>query len=487
MYDLFIVGNVSRDIVEYNNKIYQVNGGGCYYNLLSFCQFNKMRYSVGCYSNVAVNYDSDEIQNLNVNEKDFEKPTVFDYVNGNHFINEIKMDKHVSTNHLHLSLRKGIDFETVLSNVEFSSISVDVDINSLTEIVENLLLFDFEIDVLFCNFAEYSKIKDYNLKVKKTIITNEDKPILVIDNNGICNAFILPKVETKGFYLGAGDSFVGGYLFGYLSGKDETEMIQHGFISSIWCLNKVELTSDSGGVNTTSWVKNYKIKKIPDIIVVIGPSCAGKSTFISKLNSMILYDVSDDYSALKEKFLIDNHEHDVQKLQYFNNDYNNYGICSKQDINGGYVIINPDLWDIIIDKMLNIEAFSSLIFECSRGKDKAYIESRNISLDHVYDYLFRTINIKKEFDSEVLVINIVASHTNRIARNEKRRKNGGHFVSKRTMDEIYKYYPLFNEGIVKEIKNSLKLNKFHFMTISNDNSQNLEYTDVLESLYNNIK
>ena len=78
-----------------------------------------------------------------------------------------------STKHLHLSLRKGIDFETVLSNVEFSSISVDVDINSLTEIVENLLLFDFEIDVLFCNFAEYSKIKDYNLKVKKTIITND--------------------------------------------------------------------------------------------------------------------------------------------------------------------------------------------------------------------------------------------------------------------------------------------------------------------------
>ncbi|HSQ97258.1 MAG TPA: hypothetical protein VLL98_00895 [Rickettsiales bacterium] len=189
--------------------------------------------------------------------------------------------------------------------------------------------------------------------------------------------------------------------------------------------------------------------KLPRIIIVIGTSCSGKSSFIESIQKykknyyQVLDDVKPLYKIFSADKLLNSNKYDEFKEYLFANNLNQYYSCNKNysiKDGDGYKIINPKLWNIVLD-IINDEILinKNYIIEFSRGDDKIYNKFYKISKREIYlNSLKILLKNKLSNNNDILIINIKSHLNTRIKRNYIRYNNNGHFVSEQTMNTIYK-------------------------------------------------
>lgn len=218
--------------------------------------------------------------------------------------------------------------------------------------------------------------------------------------------------------------------------------------------------------------ETMKWHPLPRMIIVLGPSGAGKTSFISQLKKCYgIYNVIDDLNPLQEIFHIDNLIYLVNKsrnpktrskllhkyknldreLRYTHKIWRGYikeiktnrTVKPKYSIpnrSGGYKIINPSVWDEILKLVISdLNPNQKYVLEFSRGKDEDYITAKQISETQVYKYSMKLIRsfLPSSFEKSTLIIHITASYKIRDRRNERRRLKSTHYVSRETMERIY--------------------------------------------------
>lgn len=454
MIDLCYVGNSSNDKIIINNEVYNTLGGSCIYSSLSSRTSFDGRIAIIS----KVNKDT----NLLLKEKQIEfYGTIVDRmtefmideskstcVSQFYSTEEIKLEEKIDVNHLHISLRKGVDIKNILENdlLSYKHLSIDVMIHSVLDFIPIIEKYASKIEILFCNISEYNIIKKHIKDIPLVIVTNEAKPVLAITPTNTISYNVPCRNNIKST-TGAGDSFTGGFLSKYLINQDIDESVSQGIYNSGKSIENVgPLSYKYLCVNEI--IKSYKL---PNNMIVIGNSCAGKTTFIEYYKN--LYDIYlgiDDLEPLIETFMLDDllYQNKIEKfkkiknkLKYANgiweeyndniNSINHYTKPAK--IGDGHDIIRPILWDYIIKySVINSEKHN--IIQFSRGCDKLY------DLEFSENAYFRSIKgfiNKLQNNDNCIIINLVSDLEIRKDRNRIRFENGGHYVSDETMNNVY--------------------------------------------------
>lgn len=477
MLDLIYVGNISEDNIISSEKgeLHKCLGGSpIYSSYASKCVSNNLR--IGIIGNACIKYKNKlETNGIKFLGNVVETNTEF-YINEvtnecfgrNYNMVSYESSKKIETQHLHVSFRKGINIEQILNNqmISYNTLSIDVMIHSVKEMIPIIVKYLEKINIIFCNMDEYRIIKEYLNNKIKIVITNNSKPILFMENG---KAFIqeIEKVDNIVSVTGAGDSFIGGFLGEFVMSKNLKNAIQKGVTTSrqsilgygplIEC--KVDIENNGNA-----------IKEIPKKIVVIGNSCAGKSTFVKYYKELFdIYEEIDDIEPLKEIFKLDDMvrenisnlytiEKDVKYcfdiVEEYKRDISNINFYTKKAIDGdGHIILRPILWDKILKYSLNKCEYDNLIIQFARGRDENYEKEYN---QNVYLKNLLAIDEKICLDSNTIIINLQADLEKRIIRNEERRLNGGHYVEENTMKQIY----------AKDIFEFLTDNEFSFLFLN---------------------
>ena len=189
----------------------------------------------------------------------------------------------------------------------------------------------------------------------------------------------------------------------------------------------------------------------PNLIFIIGPSCSGKSSMSQAICSLYPeYSVLDDTIPLYKIFAADNllHQNKLQDFWKFVKEssidmyYDQDAPCfySHPNNQGGYLIDNPIVWNIvltILGKQINSDY---TVIEFSRGNDPKYNQFFDINDRDVYPVSFNYLcqTVPSSLLKNSLIIDINAPLEIRKERNLNRYKNGGHFVSEKTMNTVYK-------------------------------------------------
>ena len=84
-------------------------------------------------------------------------------------------------------------------------------IHSIEDMIPYIVKYKDKIKYLFCNMKEYASIKEQVKSIPYKIITNEDKPIVVITPTENLS-FPVQKKSKIISSTGAGDTFIGGFL-----------------------------------------------------------------------------------------------------------------------------------------------------------------------------------------------------------------------------------------------------------------------------------
>lgn len=235
MIDLCYAGNSSNDKIVVNNGIYNTLGGSCIYS--SFSSRTSFDGKIAIISKV----DSDT--NLLLKEKQIEfygtivdRMTEFIIDESNsacesQFYNTdvIKLETKIDIDHLHISLRKGVDIQNILKNelLNYNHLSVDVMIHSVVDFIPIIEKYASKIEILFCNINEYNIIKKYVKDIPLVIVTNENKPVFAITPTNTISYNVMNNYNIKST-TGAGDSFIGGFLSKYIINQDIDESISQG-------------------------------------------------------------------------------------------------------------------------------------------------------------------------------------------------------------------------------------------------------------------
>lgn len=505
--EIVFVGNISKDTIKNNyNNIKTVFGGSALYSSLA-CKFCNDKLNIG----VLGKTNEDLINVIEKNNISFlgEKVDICTEFNideekdscyGKNY-KKISTSKKINTEHLHISFRKGVDIEEVLNNenIKYNTLSVDVMIYSVNEIKEKLFRYAKKINIFFCKLEEYVIIKDYVKDIKIKIITNGPNPIIIINNEKV-KVLKVKGVKKPKSTTGAGDSFIGGFLSEWVKSKNvENATIVGRDIS------KISL-KDFGPVNLR---KNNKTLKddnkfyfLPKNIIIIGNSCAGKSTIVNEWNKYFnIYKNIDDIIPLKEVFDLDDEVRENEKILFekgykknikyikkilnqYKKDYPNIKFNTIKNLNGkGHDIINPKLWDEIL-KFSIVEDFDVTgenIIQLARGKDENYEKmfNKNGYINPI-NYILESSSNKEDN----LIIYIYSDFKNRIYRNIKREEKGEHFVSETTMENVYK-----EEYFKNLVKNQVYVYneiKTPFIIINNKEVNELEIEKAMKKIINKI-
>lgn len=454
MIDLCYVGNSSNDKIIRNNEIYNILGGSSIYSSFSS--------RTSCNDRIAIISKVDSDTRLLLKEKQIEfYGTIVDRMTEfiideskssceSQFYNTdiIKLETRIDVNHLHVSLRKGVNIEDVLENglLNYNHLSIDVMIHSVEDFIPIIEKYASKIEILFCNINEYNIIKKYVDDIPLAIVTNENKPVLTITPTNTTSYNVINNKNIKST-TGAGDSFIGGFLSKYIINQDIYESVSQGIYNASKSIENIgPLLSTQSCIDSIT-----KSTLLPNNIIVIGNSCAGKTTFIDYFkNYYNIYLDIDDLDPLLETFMLDdllykNRIDEFRKmknqLKYINNIWeeyndninsiNHYTKPAKQG--DGHDIIRPILWDYII-QMAVVNSELHNIIQFSRGKDELY-ESQ-FSQNAYFRSIESFINNLKN-SNNCIIVNLVSNLETRKSRNRIRFENGGHYVSDDTMDKVY--------------------------------------------------
>lgn len=204
----------------------------------------------------------------------------------------------------------------------------------------------------------------------------------------------------------------------------------------------------------------------PNLIFLIGPSCSGKSSMSQMICSLHPeYSVLDDAVPLYKIFNADELLHQ-NKLHHFWEFAKENGIDTYYDSEdpyfyshpnpkGGYLIDNPIVWNIVLTILGKQISSEYTIIEFSRGSDPKYNKFFDINDQDVYPISFNYLcqNISSSLLKQSLIINIDAPLEIRKKRNVNRAKNGGHLVSEKTMNSVYKNDVFYSQDNFINIKN----------------------------------
>ena len=308
MIDICFVGNSSIDFIKQSGKSKRLFGGSALYSSLSCrCSSNK---NIAIISNV--NHDIKnllESKNIKLYGNVYDKITSFkidEKLNTCDFINKvnnnIRLNNSICIDYLHISFRKGVDVDYILNNknIKYRHLSIDVMSHSVKEFIPMIKKYIDRINIIFCNNDEYQVIKEYINDVSMIVITNQDRPVLVIqkDRNDCYN---VPQNIAPISTTGAGDTFIGGFLAIYSENKKVDEAVAEGIKNASYSITRygpIDIDNDFNFKN-----KSYEI---PKNIIVIGNSCSGKTTFIDYFKKHFnIYTDIDDLKPLLEMFMID--------------------------------------------------------------------------------------------------------------------------------------------------------------------------------------
>lgn len=502
MIDICFVGNSSVDHIVTKEGKYEVYGGSAIYSA----------YSCRCVSNCKISL----ISNFNKILKDELEKNDISIISNNSPLVEFEIDETkgscnfhkfynmdyfetgaLNINHLHISFRKGVNVDKILNNpkVKYKTLSMDVMIHSIDEYIPLITKYLNKIDILFCNMSEYSILKDTVKKIPIKIITNEDKPVIVIkENENII--FEVPKNKKIVSTTGAGDSFIGGFLANYIKDKNISSSVVQGISNSFHSIQKV------GPLKPDNHILKMKIKeiKLPNNIIVVGNSCAGKTTFIKYLKKYYnIYADIDDLSSLLEVFLMDDISisRDIEEFkkiepkitlmkevydEYLLN-FDNINHYSKPSISGnGHDIIRPILWDLILENaVLNLRQENNVI-QFSRGIDAKYEGS--FGKDVYKRSIERILNVLPN-SANTIIINMTSDLEIRKKRNMERHANGGHFVSEETMENVYGQDIFIYENVTDNY-GYIKINDISFPVFTIENNKLFKSIELEEFLLYNL-
>ena len=454
MIDLCYVGNSSKDKIIINGETFDELGGSCIYSSFS------SRSSYG--GSIAIISKIDNDTQLLLKKKRIESYGTVVNKMPKFLIDEskatcesrfyntdaIKLKSKINVNYLHISLRRGVDVDAFIENklLNYNHLSVDVMIHSVVDFIPMIEKYASKIEILFCNINEYNIIRKYIRDIPLVIVTNENKPVFVITPFKTISYDVIKNENVKST-TGAGDSFIGGFLSKYIINQNIDESVSQGIYNSSKSIEKigplVSVQPSTDGI--------VKLKLLPNNIIVIGNSCAGKTTFIDYfMKNYGIYSVIDDLDPLLETFMlddllyqnrIDEFKRIQNKLKYINNIWeeyndnldaiNHYTMPTKQG--SGHDIIRPILWDYII-QMATKNSERHNIIQFSRGRDELY-ESQ--FLENAYSRSIEGFINNLENNNNSIIINLVSDLETRKNRNIIRFKNGGHYVSDDTMDKVY--------------------------------------------------
>ena len=454
MIDICYVGNSSNDIILVNNEMYRTLGGSSIYS--SFSSRTSFDGKIAIISKV----DNNTYSLLKERQIDFfgtivDKMTEFIIDESkstckSKFYNTdlINLERKIDVNHLHVSFRKGVDIESILENklLNYNHLSVDVMIHSVEDFIPILKKYASKIEILFCNIKEYNLLKEYIKDTPLVIVTNESKPVIAITPSNTTSYNVVDNKNIKST-TGAGDTFIGGFLSKYIINKDIDEAITQGIYNSNKSIETI------GPLLSKLLFVDKIIEPIllPNNIIVIGNSCAGKTTFIEYFKKYYnIYLDIDDLEPLLETFMLDDllHQNKIEefkkikeKLKYvckiweeYNNNIDLINHYTKSANQGsGHDIIRPILWDYII-QMAVVNSKTHNIIQFSRGKDDLYESEFS---ENSYFRSIKSFIDSLEHNDNCIIINLVSSLEIRKQRNKIRFENGGHYVSDDTMDNVY--------------------------------------------------
>ena len=506
MIDICFVGNSSIDYIMTTKGQYKTYGGSAIYSSLS-CRVSSNK-NIAIISNankelndLLKNHDIINLGNVNDDITIFKLNENDGSCEGLHYYNKPFMfSKTININHLHISFRKGVDIDSILDNpnLKFQTLSIDVMIYSVEDMLPYIVKYQDKIKLLFCNMKEYDLIKNYINKIPYKIITSEDKPVVVITpNENLC--FQIQSKDNVISSTGAGDTFIGGFFSQYIDGKSINESVSCGIRNSSISLEKIgALTDIDKNINSSNLINP---KHLPNNIIVIGNSCAGKTTFINYLKKYYdIYTDVDDLEPLLETFMLDDESLVLSKKQFtrlkdklkfmktvyneYIENYDNINHYTQKAVNGnGHDIIRPILWDMILEKAVSVLHTENNIIQFSRGKDELYEHEfgKDVykrSIDSILDYL--------PLKENTVIVNLISPLTVRKERNAIRYENGGHFVSEDTMDTVYDkdYFSYI------ETANSIgyiEVNKQKYPVITIRNDKTLSPIELNSFLYYNLE
>ena len=216
------------------------------------------------------------------------------------------------------------------------------------------------------------------------IVTNENKPIFVITPANTISYNIMNNYNIKST-TGAGDSFIGGFLSKYIINQDIDESISQGTYNASKSIENIgPLLSIESCIDKTT-----KSTLLPNNIIVIGNSCAGKTTFTDYFKKYYnIYSDIDDLEPLLEAFMLDDllYQNKIEEfkkikneIKYVNKIWEEYNdninsinhYTKPANLGNGHDIIRPILWDYII-QMAIVNPETHNIIQFSRGKDELY-------------------------------------------------------------------------------------------------------------------
>ena len=455
MIDVCFVGNSSIDLISSSNVSKRVYGGSAIYSAFACRSLSNKK--IGIISNVNTDLkkelDSRNIMLFGNILKDINSFEINEDFGTCVFLNEIDtsidFNQIIEVDYLHVSFRKGVDVDNIINNskIKFNHLSIDVMIHSVDSYIEVIKKYIEKIELIFCNSEEYKVLKEKIISLPKVIVTNEDKSVIVVEKNKNIS-YNVPQNVIVTSSTGAGDTFIGGFLSEYSSGQNIDKSVSKGISIASYSV------TNFGPIDKVFKV-NYIANKIelPKNIIVIGNSCAGKTTFVNYFKSLYsIYTDIDDLAPLSEMFMIDdvslkNDFDDFKELRHkiiymddiyeeYLNDFSNikhYSITSNSG--NGHDIINPKLWDIILKKSIKHLKNDNNIIQFSRGKDKNYEKMYG---DDVYGRSLKIIMDELDNKSKTIIINVVSDLEIRKKRNRIRFEKGGHFVSEDTMNNVYK-------------------------------------------------
>ena len=498
MIDLCFVGNSSIDYIKNEKEEKKVFGGSAIYSSQScrcvtdktigiISNVNKELYEILSLNNICI--FGNVVDEINSFEIDESLGTCNYIKQGN---NDIEINENIEVDYLHVSFRKGVKVDNILNNprIKYNHLSIDVMIHSIDRFINTIEKYIDKIDLIFCNNEEYHILKKYFNTLPLTIITNQNKPVIALDKEN--NLYYdVPQNISVVSCTGAGDSFIGGFLADYSKNRNLNSAINVGIANASYSVTKF------GPINTINKKnKSFKNGLLPKNIIVVGNSCAGKTTFINFFKSLYnIYTDIDDLAPLLEMFMIDdisnsNNIDDLKKIkdniifmkdiyeQYLNNYQNieHYSVIAK---NGeGHDIIKPDLWDIILKKSVEVLADENNIIQFSRGRDKEYEKKYG---NNVYKRSLEIILQGLDNKKSTIIINLVSDLKIRKERNKIRFKQGGHFVSEDTMDNVYRD-DIFKYDHTYDTKGSINLLGANYPVYTINNNKMLSLIELSKFL-----
>lgn len=378
--------------------------------------------------------------------------------------------------------------------IRYNHLSIDVMIHSIDSFIEMIEKYIDKIDIIFCNNEEYQVLKKHFNNLPLTIITNQDKPVIAVNKEENIY-FNVPQNISTISSTGAGDSFIGGFLAEYSKNQNLNSAINKGIANASYSVTKFGPIDISYRNNET-----FKNGILPKNIIVVGNSCAGKTTFIDFFKSFYnIYTDIDDLAPLLEMFMIDDVSSSKNlddfinlknKLIFMKDIYNHYlnnfsniehySVIAK---NGkGHDIINPDLWDIILKRSVGVLKNENNIIQFSRGRDEEYEKKYG---NDVYKRSLEIVLQELDNKTSTIIINLVSDLKMRKERNKIRFEQGGHFVSEDTMDNVYKD-DIFQYEHIGDRKGVINLLGVNYPVYTINNNKMLSSIELSEFLMYNV-